>query len=524
MSTIGTLSSAPVRPTRPARRPEMKRPVTADPQPSKIPARLSPTKTSENIHNSPLSGKKSTQHLTVKAHDTPPVKRDGLAPRPNGIAFKGNHEVALKDDVPRPIVDSPAGNIPRANKSDVPQEDAAEESDQHMPVIRAPGSKKETNARLKVYEDPFAEGTKVTVTSSPATRSTVLEELPVNEPAISIPSISNYSPLLAEEGESPLYHRKWINVETAARRISDSDRTENPYSMRRILDGGITRVRAGTLEVHGFRKLQALIRSREDIWEDGVKFDELLQPLLENLESPNIESSEGKPARAQDQVKTQVLMTIRLLQQNQPKYFSRYYAQALCSIILARKHHHPTSHIVCGLEETSESIVAQCDPEPCIDAVLDLLETEAPAPNDGTLFTGLYVLAGLLHRVCSTSPTQPSISPLSSSSSTSTLSNPSSPQKPQSPPLATLLPPTQQTRLGHLAARCLSDTNPDIRRAVIEFALELHDAVGGGEGIGNFWRLVKGASADQRSLITYYLVRRERGEKGYGGSVTVGRG
>lgn len=522
MSTIGTLSSAPVRPTRPARRPEMKRPVTADPQSNKRPARLSPTKTNENVHNSPLSSKKSSPNLIVKRHDTPPTKKEGLAPRPNGITSKSDHDVVtLKDDVSRPIKDFHVGDIPLVSKNDFPLEDTAEESDQHIPVTRAPGSKKETNARLKVYEDPSGEGAKVTVSSPPATRSTVLEELPVNEPAASLPSImSNYPPLLAEEGESPLYHRKWINVESTARRLTDSDRTENPYLMRRILDGGIARVRAGTLEVHGFRKLQALIRSREDIWEDGVKFDELLQPLLENLESPNIDNGDGKTARAQDQIKTQVLMTIRLLHQNHPKYFSRYYSQTLCAIILARKHHHPTSHIVCGLEETSESIVAQCDPEPCIDAVLDLLETETSARSDGTLFTGFYVLAGLLHRVCPTSPTRPLLSPPSSSSSTSTFSNPSSPQESQSTPFATLLPPTQQTRLGHLAAHCLSDTNPDIRRAVMEFALELHDAVGGGEGAGSFWRLLKGASEDQRSLITYYLVRRDRG---YGGSVGVGR-
>ena len=524
MSTTGTLSSAPVRPMRPARRPEMKRPVTADAQSSKRPARLSATKTSENIQ---LSSKKSSQNLTVKGHDTPPAKKDGLIPRPNGITSTGNHDAeTLKDEVCRPITNSPDGDLPRASDDDVPQEVPADESDHRMPVTRALGSKKETNTRLKVYEDPSGEGAKVTVTSPPASRSTILEELPVNEPAVNLPSImSNYPPLLAEEGESPLYHRKWINVETAARHVSDSDRTENPYLMRRILDGGITRVRAGTLEVHGFRKLQALIRSREDIWEEGVKFDELLQLLLENLESPKVESVfgesvDGKPVRAQDQIKTQVLMTIRLLQQNQPKYFSRYHSQALCSIILARKHHHSTSHMVCGLEETSETIVAECDPEPCINAVLDLLETETPAPNDGTLFTGLYVLAGLLHRVCSNS-TNKALSSPSSSSSTSTFSNPWSPQKSPSTAFATLLSPRQQTRLGHLAASFLSDTNPDIRRAVVEFALELHDAVGGGEGAGSFWRLLKGASEDQRSLITYYLVRRE---KGYGANAGVGRG
>lgn len=404
-----------------------------------------------------------------------------------------NHDTAA-------LKDSPTYDIPYESISPVKRNDTRTplpENEQRNITPRTSNKKENPAIRLKVYEDPSGEGPEIPATSPSITRSTVLEELPVNEPAVHQPRNLSDHPQ-AEESETPF--RKRINAEAAARRTSDSDRTENPYLLRRILESGITRVRAGTLDVHGFRKLQALIRDGEDIWEGGVKFDELLQPLLENLEFPNTNdtntSSKLSPsnARSQDQIKTQVLMTIRLLLQNQPKYFSAYYSQALCAIILARKYHQPTSHIVCGLEETSETIVAQCDPGPCIDAVLDLLETETSASGDGTLFMGLYVLASLLHRIPSTTP--PSASP-------------NSPQKPHTNALAQ----TQQTRLGQLVARCISDTNPDIRRAVIEFALELHDSV---QETGGFWKLVDGASEDQRSLITYYLARRERVYAGLG--------
>ncbi len=100
--------------------------------------------------------------------------------------------------------------------------------------------------------------------------------------------------------------------------------------MRRILDIALARLRVNTLEVYGFPKLQALIRDREDTWEEGEKFGELLDLLLDILESSNIVT------QAEEQVKTQVLMTIRILQTNLPPYFAAFYSpRALCAIISA---------------------------------------------------------------------------------------------------------------------------------------------------------------------------------------------
>ncbi len=344
-------------------------------------------------------------------------------------------------------------------------------------------SRKEAGDTLKVYEDPTVEASPVAKTFS-SVAANVLEELPVNEPTLSRLGLN--LPLLADEPESPHYHRKWIDLETSAGRvIMSSEKTSNPYVMRRILESALARLRVNTLDVHGFRKLQALIRDREDIWDDGVKFDELLELLLETLESPNTATA-GSSVRAKEQVKTQVLMTIRLLHTNQPQYFAAYYPRALCTVISARKNHNSTSHMVCGLEELAEAIVEKCDPVSCIDAVLDSLHTEKKTPGDGALFTGLYILAALL-RVVSEAMQRSKTLP-----------------RPLSLPT---LSADQHARLGQLAVSCLGDTNADIRRAVMEFALELHDSL---REEGEFWRLVSGTNEDQRSLITYYLGRRAK--------------
>ena len=468
---------------RPARRPEMKRPVTTDPSTAKKSAKPSPIKNGD-IEKSPSSHAKSPRESPNKKSGTPQRLADAPTDKRNDFTSVRNREHLVtegKELSPPKIRNVPVSDTPSLADNGPPQEEPPDPRERISMTPRAIASRKENlGIRLKVYEDPVGGYPDSSAAPQSTIRATALEELPINEPAVCPPHLSPKFPLLAEESESPLYHRKWINVETAARRVSDSEKTDNPFLVRRILESGITKIRAGTLDVHGFRKLQALIRGGEDIWEDGVKFDELLLPLLETLESPHSADSKSSLGRAQD-LKTQLLITIRLLQQHQKAYFSGYYPRALSAIVLARKHHHATSHIVCGLEEAAETIVAECDPVRNIDAVLDLLETE-PRDESDTLFMGLYILAGLLHRVSATALAKPgSADPLTSAE--------------------------QNQRLGNVAARCLKDANPDVRRAVVEYALELHDAV---RDKPSFWALIGGVGEDHRSLITYYLARREK--------------
>lgn len=435
----------------------------------------------------------------------------------------------IENGAPAQVQEETAQDHPQAEQDTVQLPSAVGDETAQMPTqvekstagnIRATSVMKETNAKLRVYEDPSGEGldTKIAPPSAKlSAKLNVLEELPINEPAAYQPP--RIGPLLAEETDKSGYHKDWKEqVKLEGRSIGDKN--DNPYLMRRILASGITRLRAGTLDVHGFRRLQGLIRDREDVWEGGGKFDELLELLLETLESPNRNDSIATNARAQDQLKAQVLMTIRLLLRREVKYFSTYYPRALTALISARKHHISTSHIVSGLEEVSELIVEKCEPIECIEAVLDLLETDILRTYQ-TIYMALYVLAGLLQRMY---PQNRSASHLSIPN---IISPPPEPepehhdqrQRQQSPssasrtrrvrstsPSKSRITHSHKLRLGQTAAHFLSDTNPEIRRAVVEFTLKLYDAVG---EEGGFWNLME-TNSDQRNLITYYLMRRDR--------------
>ena len=555
-TSAGTLSSAPVRPRR---RADIARPATADPQ-SRKPIRMETPPKSPVV--SPVKRVKtpgptaSTVKLANRKPDSPAAASPAKGSSSNRFGF--SNETRFVDSIqPQlsptkaaedftmvipnmnplgPESSAPAGNFPQMAHPDSPPEvlslddpfspmtpdgvkasksvenrlgwNDTSSNDRHPHLSptkllhefhrfsfdedksqkfsmspRAIASKKESPVSkgsftqdqrpLKVYEDPVRDSTNGSSYPSPITLiPRALEELPVNEPVKNRQAPEPQ--LLAEEAQSPEYHQKWLAMEAAERRrLSMSENVENPRTARKVLDSGIDRLRAKSLDVHGFRKLQSLIRTSKDaIWEDGYKFDELILPLLEYLEAPN-EDVMPRSGKTQD-LKAQDLMTIRLLLQHQSKYFTGYYPRALTAVLTARKYYNSTSHLVCGLEETAESIVHQCDPTPCIDSVLDLLEDQgSSAAETNTVFMGLYTLAGLLHGTREKSSTM-------------------------------RLTEDQEARLGSTGAKYIVNTNPDIRRAVIEFVLELHDTV----DQDRFWALVARGRDDHRSLITYYLARK----------------
>jgi len=323
---------------------------------------------------------------------------------------------------------------------------------------------------LKVYEDLDRDAASRSPLPSPLRPPRVLEELPVNEPANQHRNLSDHL-LLAEqhEGPTPDYHVGWKAAqqkEQAELKRANVESGENPLHARRTLESGIVRIQAKSIDVLGFRKLQNVVRSAGDgIWEDGYKFEELLMPLLEYLEAPIDDS------RKSQDLKTQALFTLRLMQGRQ-QYFKAFYPQALCAILVARRHYPSFSHIVSGLEETAEILVEGCEPHPCIDAVCDLLDVD---PNPETRTMGLYVLAGLLPQERAKSRTHE----------------------------ANEENGDWILRLGAMACRFMADTDPNVRRAVMEYIIELHETVD--EDI--FWGLISSSKAEHRGLITYYLAR-----------------
>jgi CLIP-associating protein 1/2 len=380
----------------------------------------------------------------------------------------------------------------------------------------APDTAMGTVNEVKVHEDPFISH-EVGTPDEPSARP-VLGELPLNE--------TNAEPDISEtlRGDTPL-----MDVHTGITsphghvgapsngNIANTgedivhDRAE-VLRNRRLLASGIERIRARTLDAHGFRRLQDLVKAKQNLWGEGnEKFRDLLFVLLEYLEAPN-DAIKANALKAQNS-KTQVLATIRAMLTIHRKEASQYYSRALCAVLKARQQYENTSHIAADLEKTAEEIVRCGQSSDLLDAVLDLTESIDPdsianpeSPSDHpsrTITTSLSVLAQLLTPQQTT--TTRSASPTKSRSPTKSI--------PRAPPT---LDQSQTTRLASTAVRFLNASEPDVRKADLEFCLALHDSLtpevfwkalgapsteGGGSTAG-------GIREGSLNLITYYLARR----------------
>ncbi|KAL1955565.1 hypothetical protein VTO42DRAFT_8444 [Malbranchea cinnamomea] len=339
---------------------------------------------------------------------------------------------------------------------------------------------------LQVYEDPQSPSetkeANVEAEVSPETprtpaKTTPLEELPLNEPSSFPNRKHNQLPDSAKlpPPASPTVpvtennHRRWKKVEGSERKRSLSPRSKDPVKAGDMIEKGLNKIRAGAIDVHGYRKFQSLLRYHEFIVNDESRYARILIALLESLEAPEAD----KPSSRSLDLKTQVLVTIRLLLALNRQYFATYYARAMTAIITTRKHYESTNHIVSGLEETSEDIVSACNPPEVIDAVLDLLEVEEKTPEGYRMVAmGAYILGGLLRRL---------------NDKNMVLTEP------------------ELRRLGDFARQNLRNPQPDVRRAVIDFCLELHDMV---KPEDSFWSMIDSPVEDVRPLLTYYIMRK----------------
>ncbi|KAK4454413.1 ARM repeat-containing protein [Podospora aff. communis PSN243] len=349
-----------------------------------------------------------------------------------------------------PVPPSPAPSS-QATSSHAPPSPARSPS---LPAVEAVPVETETPTRpLKVYEDPF---TADQTTPKPTFVVPVLEDKPVNEDAAN---------LQRPVGENGIPEVSISSPEKARQNM-------------RLLDSGIAKVKAKSLDVHGFRKIQGIIRDSKTSFPDD-KFDTLLSGLFEYLESPLVQVP---PEKVQD-VKAQILATIKLMLKKMRDSFQPHVSRGLESLLRARAGYDGRTHIVSGLELLSDELVTLGDASEITVVLSRMLGSmDGDTTSSRSLSMGLHVLKEMVEL-----------------------------RKDFMPSAAEL------DTLAGLAGRCLESLESAVRMDAVQLCVALHERVGD----ARFWEALKGVRDDPKSLITYYVVKRQREKEGLNGSAAV---
>lgn len=485
----GGLSVAPMRPTKMRPRPEIARPATAGPYSVRRPAHAA---TNSDSNTSPTTTRTQRTRAPSAATTSPPKR--GSVPRPatshsshptnsapSSPAKVSGSRIAASPRAASPKIGSPRaspvrpkasalllGSSPSKGDEDftmvVPtltglkesytapnepeeSEDATEVAPEF--TLGAPFEEPETavtspSRALKVYEDPFS-GTDDPATPKPTFSAPVLEEVAANEDPAKI-----------------------VRAEPVGETRKIVEMTPEKYKQNsRLLDSGISKIKAKSLDVHGFRKLQSMIRDNKATWTDE-KFDALLSGLFEYLESPLTSLT---PEKLQD-VKAQILGTIKLMYKKDRGSFRPHVPAGLESLLVTRSCYDARAHIVSGLELLADDLITLAEPKATITAISTRLQKEDMTVEGCRILSmGLHVLKSLIE------------------------SN------------KTFVPDDEEmAELCKLASRCLECSESGVRMDAVQLCVALHAQV----GETPFWTKLEGVKDDPKSLITYYIVKRQR--------------
>ncbi|ROW05773.1 hypothetical protein VMCG_05269 [Cytospora schulzeri] len=456
------LSGAPVRPSR--RRPEMApRPATAGPysvrggveaEPvSPPPPQAKPrAPTPKALGASP----KRTLPRPVATHK--PTGSESSIPTPTRL--RGKSPAASPTKSPRlrlqpgPLLGSPrteesfavslppslhsANSYPRAVPSPSPNFFVPPPNDGTAERARTASPTGTPSRALRVYEDPLTAEQSTPRRTPPA----VLEEKPINADAFNL--------AVRQNGDA-----------AAAAEISP----EKARQHARLIDSALVKIGAKALDVHGFRKLQGIIRDTKASLPDD-KFEALLLGLFDYLEDPQLNLTREK---VQD-VKAQVLATIRLLLRKHRDHFQPHVSKGLESLMSARASYDARTHIVSGLELLADELVTLGDAQE-IATVLTRRMSDTYANDGRSLSMGLHVLKEMVDAKRNYVPTDQELRGMSA-----------------------------------LCTRCLESSESGVRMDAVQLCVALHSRVGD----ARFWDVMRDVKEDPKSLITYYIVKRQR--------------
>lgn len=353
-----------------------------------------------------------------------------------------------------PLLPPPELSEPVIEQKDVPHpEDASPKVSNSAPEqIEDSSSTDLSTQTLKVYEDPL------TAEESPSrpAATAVLEEKPVNEDAANLVARSNGDAVfVAGDEDVP---------------------PEKAKQQARLIDSALNKIKAKNLDVHGFRRFQSIMRDVKAPLVDE-KFDTLLLGLFDYLEDPQ---SNIAPEKVQD-VKAQILATIKLLLKKYRVSFQPHISKALESLMAARAAYDARTHIVSGLELLADELVALGDAQEIATVLTKRMAGEDARDAAGcrSLTMGLHVLKEMVDMKQEFNPTEIELSDMAA-----------------------------------LCTRCLESSESGVRMDAVQLCVALHERAGD----ERFWEVMKGVKDDPKSLITYYIVKRQREKEATNGA------
>lgn len=482
----GLFKGVPMRPTKARARPEIARPATAGPYSVRR-----PVNNGESTTTSPVQNQGKTNVASVISSASSPKR---MAARPNTSQSSHSAQSSVNHISPGKGTASKISQSPRGSTlSKLPKSPARSTSrpplsrratpSRSRPVDTLPTSRHEeltmvipavsllngisTPPRpnhdevskkeghsvastppkpVKVYEDPSDGSPRDDTAPRPLLAAPVLEELPVNE-------------------DTAYLIKNGISTMDATR--SPLVTPENSKLTSKLLDSGISRIQEKSLDVHLFRKLQALLRDKQSFL-DNAKFEAILLGLFDYLEAPLKDQS---PEKVQD-IKAQILVTINLMLKKDREAFRPHVPRGLQSLLITRACYDARAHIVNGLLSLSEELVALSDAQATTDYLIRVLQKQQMTPEGcRTLSMGLHVLRALLAAIVDFSPSDIEID-----------------------------------SICKLTLRCLDSSESGVRQDAVQLCVTLHSRI----GEQKFWESMSGVKADPKSLITYYIVKKER--------------
>lgn len=462
----GGLSVAPMRPqkSRAALKPELiARPATAGPYSVRRPAHA-PSNSDASISPSATRKARTPSASSTSPQKKPPTRPNTSHSTHSSHASQSSHASPSKSTINR-VAPSPRSSPPKPRLATSKTMGSSPSKDEDFTLVvptltglSEPQTSKPSkidssddedlttpSKPLQVYEDPFS-STDDQTTPRPVIAASVLEEVPVNEDAMNLVRNGMDG---AESIKAP---------PMSPERFKQSSR---------LLDSGISKIKAKSLDVHGFRKLQGMIRDNKAAWSED-KFDVLLLGLFDYLEAPLASLS---PEKVQD-VKAQILATIKLMYKKERDGFRPHVVKGLESVLVTRSCYDSRAHIVSGLELLADELVTLAEPKQTTAIITARLQNEQMTLEGcRTLSMGLHVLKELLEAKKEFAPSDAEVN-----------------------------------EMCKLAARCLDSAESGVRMDAVNLCVSVHARV----GEKRFWDALGGVKDDPKSLITYYIVKRQR--------------